>query len=99
MNRLQKHLNAKHYTALWNLRDSIAQEIAPKVAVSIAADAKLERVGRPRGTTGGKVQGTSGRGNVHFYAVSTGGDDCGMADNSPLWTMGNALAERDAAKA
>lgn len=83
----------------WAMRDSIAKEIAPKIALAISADNKLSRIGRPLGSAGGKAKQTAGKGSISFYSVATGDNGNGMEDNCPLWTMGEALAQRDAAKA
>lgn len=97
MNKFTKYLAEKEGNALnaraWAMQSAIAQEIAPKIE---KAQSEFDREPVRNSKARGKVQQTSGKGSTSFHAVFTGDNGNGMEDNEPLWTAGNALANRDA---
>lgn len=110
MNRLTKHWIAKNAASVAHTHAVIRAEMDKREVLLNSGDlAELdhcERIrekaqrGRPVGEAGKRKTDMTPRASHAAEAyVFTGGDDGnGMADNAPLWSIGFALAERDAAE-
>lgn len=108
MNRLTKHIIQKNAESVAATHRQIRAEMDKREIHLSSADLaefdQCERIrekaqrGRPVGEAGRRKTDQTPRAShaAEAYTVATGGDDYGMADNSPIWEMGIALAQRDA---
>lgn len=109
MNRLTKYHVQKFKESVARTHAAIRAEMDKRQTFLSSADlAELDHCekirekaqrGRPVGEAGRRKTDMAPRANhaAEAYSVGSGETGNGMEDNSPLWTMGFAMAQRDAA--